>query len=67
MAPDFGPAEFVPTWGATMVGARKFVVSYSVNLLCSKELAQELAKLITEVSGCERSTDRTLALAFLRG
>jgi len=31
-APDFGPASFVPSFGAVVVGARKFLVAYNVNL-----------------------------------
>ncbi|HOC42082.1 MAG TPA: glutamate formimidoyltransferase [Thermoanaerobaculales bacterium] len=31
-APDYGPAEFVPKFGATVIGARKFLVAYNVNL-----------------------------------
>jgi glutamate formiminotransferase/formiminotetrahydrofolate cyclodeaminase len=31
-APDYGPAEFVPSFGAVVVGARKFLVAYNVNL-----------------------------------
>jgi glutamate formiminotransferase/formiminotetrahydrofolate cyclodeaminase len=30
--PDFGPAEFNPSSGATAVGARDFLVAYNVNL-----------------------------------
>jgi glutamate formiminotransferase / formiminotetrahydrofolate cyclodeaminase len=30
--PDFGPAEFVPRSGATVIGARDFLVAYNVNL-----------------------------------
>ncbi len=30
--PDFGPAEFNPKTGATVVGARDFLVAYNVNL-----------------------------------
>ena len=30
--PDFGPAEFVPEFGAMVIGARKFLVAYNVNL-----------------------------------
>lgn len=30
--PDFGPAKFVPTMGATAVSARNFLVAYNVNL-----------------------------------
>ncbi len=31
-APDFGPAAFVPRFGAVVVGARKFLVAYNVDL-----------------------------------
>jgi glutamate formiminotransferase/formiminotetrahydrofolate cyclodeaminase len=31
-APDYGPAEFVPTFGAMVTGARKFLVAYNVDL-----------------------------------
>ncbi len=30
--PDFGPADFIPAWGATVVGAREFLIAYNVNL-----------------------------------
>jgi len=30
--PDYGPAEFVPRSGATVIGARDFLVAYNVNL-----------------------------------
>jgi glutamate formiminotransferase/formiminotetrahydrofolate cyclodeaminase len=30
--PDFGPAEFKPRVGATVIGARDFLVAYNVNL-----------------------------------
>jgi glutamate formiminotransferase/formiminotetrahydrofolate cyclodeaminase len=31
-APDFGPAQFVPSFGAMVTGARKFLVAYNVDL-----------------------------------
>jgi len=31
-APDYGPATFVPGFGAMVTGARKFLVAYNVNL-----------------------------------
>jgi glutamate formiminotransferase/formiminotetrahydrofolate cyclodeaminase len=31
-APDYGPTEFVPKFGAMVIGARKFLVAYNVNL-----------------------------------
>ncbi|XP_070567035.1 formimidoyltransferase-cyclodeaminase-like [Ptychodera flava] len=46
--PDFGPAEFVPTWGATVTGARKFLIAYNVNLLSTKEQAHRIALNIRE-------------------
>jgi len=46
--PDFGQAEFVPNWGATIVGARKFLIAYNVNLLATKEQAHRIALDIRE-------------------
>jgi len=31
-APDYGPADFVPSFGAMVTGARKFLVAYNVNI-----------------------------------
>ena len=28
-APDFGPSCFVPSWGATVTGARKFLIAFN--------------------------------------
>ncbi|XP_062845904.1 formimidoyltransferase-cyclodeaminase [Trichomycterus rosablanca] len=47
-APDFGPATFVPSWGATVTGARKFLIAYNVNLLSTKEQAHRVALDIRE-------------------
>ncbi|MDA8426416.1 MAG: glutamate formimidoyltransferase, partial [Treponema sp.] len=48
-APDFGPAAFVPRWGATVVGAREFLIAYNVNLNTrDKKLANEVALSIRE-------------------
>jgi len=47
--PDFGPATFVPRWGATVTGAREFLVAYNVNLNTrDKKLANEVALTIRE-------------------
>ncbi|GIX77553.1 formimidoyltransferase-cyclodeaminase [Caerostris darwini] len=46
--PDFGPTEFVPSWGATMAGARKFLIAYNVNILGTKEQAHRIALDIRE-------------------
>lgn len=42
-APDFGPAHFVPSWGATVTGARKFLIAFNINLLSTKEQAHRIA------------------------
>ncbi|GMH74159.1 hypothetical protein TrST_g14340 [Triparma strigata] len=47
-APDFGPAEFVSSWGATAVGARKFLIAYNINLLGTKEQANRIAFNVRE-------------------
>jgi glutamate formiminotransferase/formiminotetrahydrofolate cyclodeaminase len=46
--PDFGPAEFVPRWGATATGARFFLVAYNVNILGTREQAHRIALNIRE-------------------
>jgi glutamate formiminotransferase/formiminotetrahydrofolate cyclodeaminase len=46
--PDFGPAEFVPEWGATATGARFFLIAYNVNMLGTKQQAHRIALNIRE-------------------
>ncbi|XP_065196559.1 formimidoyltransferase-cyclodeaminase-like [Sycon ciliatum] len=46
--PDYGPAEFVPSWGATVCGARPFLIAYNVNMLSTKEQAHRVALDIRE-------------------
>jgi len=41
--PDFGPAAFVPEWGATVTGARKFLIAYNVNILGTPNQAHRIA------------------------
>ncbi len=48
MQPDFGPTEFVPTWGATCVGAREFLIAYNINVLGTKEQAHRIGLNIRE-------------------
>lgn len=48
MRPDFGLPEFNPSWGATAVGARKFLIAYNVNMLSTKEQAHRMALNIRE-------------------
>uniref|UniRef100_UPI0037E8731C formimidoyltransferase-cyclodeaminase n=1 Tax=Semicossyphus pulcher TaxID=241346 RepID=UPI0037E8731C len=47
-SPDFGPALFVPSWGATVTGARKFLIAYNVNVISTKEQAHRIALNIRE-------------------
>lgn len=46
--PDFGPSTFVPTFGASIIGARKFLIAYNINLICTKEVAHRIALNIRE-------------------
>jgi glutamate formiminotransferase len=51
-APDFGDAKLHPTAGATVVGARPFLVAYNVNLDTSDiKIANRIAKKVRESSG----------------
>jgi len=50
--PDFGEAELHPTAGATVVGARKFLIAYNINLNTPDVgFAKEIAKKIRASSG----------------
>jgi glutamate formiminotransferase/formiminotetrahydrofolate cyclodeaminase len=47
--PDFGPAQFIAKTGAIVIGARKFLVAYNVNLnTLDKRLANRVAFDIRE-------------------
>ncbi|CAC5378758.1 FTCD [Mytilus coruscus] len=54
--PDFGPAEFNPRWGATVTGARNFLVAYNINVLSTKEQAHRIALNIREQGRGEEQT-----------
>lgn len=50
--PDFGEAELHPTAGATVVGARKFLIAYNINLTTPDvEIAKRIARTIRFSSG----------------
>jgi glutamate formiminotransferase/formiminotetrahydrofolate cyclodeaminase len=56
--PDFGPAEFVPRTGAIVIGARKFLVAYNVNLnTLDKRLATRVAFDVRERGRMKRDDD----------
>jgi glutamate formiminotransferase / formiminotetrahydrofolate cyclodeaminase len=46
--PDFGPAEFKPRSGATVTGARFFLIAYNVNILGTRNQAHRLALNVRE-------------------
>lgn len=46
--PDFGPATFVPEWGATATGARMFLIAYNVNILGTANQAHRIALNLRE-------------------
>jgi len=46
--PDFGLTDFLPSWGATAVGARRFLIAYNINLLATKEQAHRIALNVRE-------------------
>lgn len=47
--PDYGPAEFVPEWGATVTGARNFLIAYNINVLGTKQQAHRIALNLREI------------------
>lgn len=50
--PDFGPPQLHPTAGATVVGAREFLIAFNVNLDTDNvDVAKRIAKAIRESSG----------------
>ncbi len=56
--PDFGPDEFNPTAGATVIGARPFLIAYNVNLNTkSPKLSNEIALNIREGGRAKRDAD----------
>ena len=50
--PDYGPARMHPTAGATVVGARQFLIAYNINLDTSDvHIAKKIANSIREAKG----------------
>ena len=50
--PDYGPARMHPTAGATVVGARQFLIAYNINLNTSDvTIAKNIANTIREAKG----------------
>jgi glutamate formiminotransferase/formiminotetrahydrofolate cyclodeaminase len=58
--PDFGPPNFNPRCGATVIGARKFLVAYNVNLnTMDKRLATRVAFDVRERGRMKRDDEGT--------
>ena len=50
--PDFGPAKMHPTAGAMVIGARKYLVAYNVNLDTGDvQVAKDISNVIREKNG----------------
>jgi glutamate formiminotransferase/formiminotetrahydrofolate cyclodeaminase len=57
-APDFGKPVFNPKSGATVVGAREFLVAYNINLNTrDRKLAHEIALSLRESGRAKRDKD----------
>lgn len=56
--PDYGPASFVPSWGASAVGAREFLIAYNINLNTrDKKLANDVALSVREAGKAARDAN----------
>lgn len=56
--PDYGPSEFNAQSGATVIGARQFLIAYNVNLNTrSKKLANDVALTIREAGKAKRDAE----------
>lgn len=56
--PDFGPSQFNPKSGATIIGAREFLIAYNINLNTKeKKLANLIATHLREKGGSLRDKD----------
>jgi glutamate formiminotransferase / formiminotetrahydrofolate cyclodeaminase len=59
--PDFGPARFIPPWGATAVGARDFLLAYNVNLNTRNlALARDIALSVRERGRARRDKNNAI-------
>jgi len=56
--PDYGPARFDARWGATVTGAREFLIAYNINLNTKdKKLAHDIALSIREAGRSIRDAE----------
>ena len=60
-APDFGEAKFNPKSGATVMGAREFLIAYNINLNTpDKKMAKEIALNIREKGRWKRDKNKKI-------
>jgi glutamate formiminotransferase/formiminotetrahydrofolate cyclodeaminase len=60
-APDFGEAVFNPKSGATVIGAREFLIAYNINLNTrERRFAHEIALTLRESGRAKRDPDGNL-------
>ncbi|MGQ9603323.1 MAG: glutamate formimidoyltransferase [bacterium] len=58
--PDYGPREFNPSAGATIIGAREFLIAYNINLNTRDvKIAKEIAFAIRERGRTRKEPDGT--------
>lgn len=51
LTPDFGPSELHPSAGAVLLGARRPLIAFNVNLRGSVEVARAVAQVVRERDG----------------
>ncbi len=62
--PDYGPLQFNARSGATVIGARQFLIAYNVNLnSTSKKLASEIAGIMRESGRFQRDRNGEILTA----
>lgn len=55
--PDFGPQQFIPSFGMMALGARKFLIAYNINLKTKEEeIAKSIAKHIRNIRAANDGT-----------
>jgi glutamate formiminotransferase len=66
LSPDFGPTRLDPSAGAVLVGARRPLIAFNVNLCGTVEAAREIAALIREGGEAGFAGVRALGLELPR-
>jgi glutamate formiminotransferase len=66
LTPDFGPHRLDPAFGAVLVGARRALIAFNVNLRGTPAAAREIAALVREHDGGGFRGVRALGLELAR-